>query len=391
MSAVYAMSSGVCGALQAAFFPAPDSGTVVAMVRALALIALIPAFCAVIAFPHILIPRREEKGGAMNDTREEDSGLADCVELTMRSQHASIRHGYVVAAAVAIVLQLCAFVDWQGNVVLFGGRVRAELALACVLLPLLALLGLPALSGGARPPSLLPAAGAAALEVCESPLLFQEASESDISTDLSPEPPTLTLFELLVDRRFFLVAGSLAVLGGCGGVTLLNTSETLVASRLLFPSQNFRQTIAPIGLASSAKITSSVRAIVMLFSAANVAGRLFGGHVTDHPPSLIPGSSFSSSSVDVPGTYSLSAERRYRILQLDAMLLVVGMTICAVSRSWWLFVGAGIIGFCYGLFYSTIPALTQDLCGIQSFPRDFAVCVRSKVWASSISFLVSSG
>jgi hypothetical protein len=134
MSAVYAMSSGVCGALQAAFFQAPDASTVARMLRSLALFALVPALCAgTVAFPHTL--RAAAYGGSAADERsgagddpEQDNVVSreDRVARGVQASLVSVRHGYFSVIAVAVVLQLCAYVDWRGNVQLFGGRIRAE-------------------------------------------------------------------------------------------------------------------------------------------------------------------------------------------------------------------------------------------------------------------------
>jgi hypothetical protein len=133
MSAVYAMSSGVCGALQAAFFRAPDASTVVRMLRSLALVALVHALCAAVAFPHTLGAAAyggsatDERSGAGDDP-EQDNVVSreDLVARGVQASLVSVRHGYFSATAVAVVLQLCAYVDWRGNMLLFGGRIRAE-------------------------------------------------------------------------------------------------------------------------------------------------------------------------------------------------------------------------------------------------------------------------
>jgi hypothetical protein len=120
---------------------------------ALAIIALIPACCIFIAFPHVLARVGEDMESEIDAAWDEDFRLAhglDAAEPTMPSQCISIRSGYLLATAVAIVLQLCALVYWQGNVVREDGRLRADPAQALVPLPVLGLLALLEFSGRRR-------------------------------------------------------------------------------------------------------------------------------------------------------------------------------------------------------------------------------------------------
>jgi hypothetical protein len=120
------------------------------LAAALAVIALIPACCAFISFLHVVAPVGEDMESEIDAAWDDDSRLAyglDAAEPTIRSQCICIRSGYFLATAVVIVLQLCALVDWQGNVVRFDGRLRAKLAQALVPLPVLGLLALLVFSG----------------------------------------------------------------------------------------------------------------------------------------------------------------------------------------------------------------------------------------------------
>jgi hypothetical protein len=100
------------------------------LAAALAVIALIHACCAFIAFPHVLAPVGEDMESEIDAAWDDDSRLAhglDAAEPTIRSQCIRIRSGYFLASAVAIVLQCCALVDWQAT--LFGSTVAFALSL----------------------------------------------------------------------------------------------------------------------------------------------------------------------------------------------------------------------------------------------------------------------
>jgi MFS family permease len=348
MSAVYAMSSGIIGAIQAAFFPAFDKQTVVALLLTVSAMAAIPGLCSALSFPSVV----GSESGARSNSRgvyvrlnETDADVGASTESELRS----VNTGYISATAVAFVLQLCAFSDWHGEALFWG--IRAELALAFVLLAILAVgLALPAIS------SLLATWGIAADTTLmtdstsdePTPLIGHtlDANGAQDADDIAP------LAELVVDVRFQFLLAAMVCLAGCCGLTLLNTSQALVASR-------YDYNLAPVDVTDS--FSRGVRAVIVVFSSASVGGRLFAGWV------MMQGSKSHT-------------ELRFTLLQADSIVLGVGMLLCAVAQSWWLLIAASIVGFGHGFYFAIAPALTQDLYGLRSFPRDFAVTVRRLYW-----------
>lgn len=385
LSAVYALSAGIVGALEAALFPAAAAaaeadaagGPVVRLLMFVAGLVLIPLGCAVLAFPVSVSAKQPEAVAAGAGARGEYEALAMDEEgsgdgagadaaggpggsapLTSSDSRA-IRTGYVATVLVAGVLQGCAAVDWVGGVRFAG--VRAESVLACLLVLFLSLLALPAFSSRGEADIRRGAASVPPARALEA----DEADDIGISaapcTGSHEEPPILSLQELVVSRRFAYMFCMLAILAGCGGLTLVNTSTNLVASRMI-PDSLIATHVASDDSVTSEAIARGVRAVVVLFSALGVAGRLTGGVIMDLP---------SQSGLLCSGMAMVAW--RYTLLQVVAGLLCTAMVWCAFAQSWWLLLSAGAVGYCHGLFFSISPAFSQDFFGVASFARDFAV------------------
>jgi hypothetical protein len=357
--------------MEAGFFPAVSAaktgvagGPVVHLLVCVATLALIPFACAVLAFP-LAVTSKRPTSVARSASRHEYSAVASeddpgastanpsvADELVAVGSDHAIRTGYCVTVLLALALQLCAAVDWVGGVQL--GSVRAEFFLAWIVVGLLSLFALPALwssrSGDVQSDVVPPETS---VGTAETPITY-----SLENSECSEEP--LSLRELVVGHRFVFLFTTLSILAGCGGLTLVNTSTGLVASRMI-PNE-FTAQAAPTSVVTTETISRGVRAVVVLFSALGVAGRLIGGAITDLPAR--EGLLCSGMSM---------VAWRYALLQAVAVLLFANMFLCAFARSWWLLLSAGSIGFCHGLFFSIAPAFSMDLFGVASFARDFAV------------------
>lgn len=394
LSSVYALSAGILGALQAALFPAVSDakdgsvgseGPVVMLLVFVAGLSLIPLVCALTAFPASVSVKRsppmaasstrgEYSTVAVSDTDGEQptsSGASASGAPVLSNDDRGIRTGYVATILLALTLQGCAAVDWVGGVYL--GGVRAESILACILVGFLSLFALPGLQS--REDMNVPRGSS--MDNSGAEYAIQHESRDSAQAG-AVEPAELSLQELVVGQRFVYVFSMLAILAGCGGLTLVNTSTDLVASRMI-PDDLIASHVAPESIVTGDSIARGVRAVVVLFSALGVAGRLTGGAVMDLPVrSGLPCSGMSMIAW------------RYTLLQAVASLLCASMAFCAFAKSWWLFINAGAIGYCHGLFFSIAPALTMDIFGVASFARDFAVAgIGAGVGASTLAVLSS--
>lgn len=391
LSSVYALSSGILGALEAALFPSvsdakrPGLGNeaqVLMLLTFVSCLSLIPFFCALVAFPASVTVKRSSPMAAASTRGEystvaasEDDERGDAVPDTlnavvMSNDEWDIRTGYTATILLALTLQGCAAVDWVGGVHL--GGIRAETILAWLLVGFLSLFVLPALRSHRE--MNLPSCQTSGVNEAE----FSIENESETIAQAAEEPAVLSLQELVVSRRFAYVFAMLATLAGCGGLTLVNTSASLVASRMI-PEGLTASHVAPEGTVSGDNIARGVRALVVLFSALGVAGRLTGGAVMDLP-----------ARTGLPCSGMSMVAWRFTLLQAVAALLCASMACCAFARSWWLLLNAGAIGYCHGLFFSIAPAFTMDVFGVASFARDFAVAgIGAGVGSSSLAALSS--
>jgi hypothetical protein len=386
---VQRFSQGVIGALEAAFFPTVasrasaggDVRPVMHLLVFVAVLALVPLFCALAAFPSTLPPalasardqcRHGYSAVAISDDQLASSASVETVDAAVASDRNRrvISSGYLAVVCIACDLQLCALADWHGGV--YIGRARAELVLACILAALLVLFSMPACEAlWQRSPRTYRGVSQSAADESNRSGVARAADES------GGHAVVLPLQTLLTSAQFWFMFMMLMVLAGCGGLTLLNTANGLVASRMI-PAAPADGHVTP-SATTSTSISRNVRAIVVLFSALGVAGRLVGGAVMDLP---------SWEGLACSGM--AMATWRYTLLQLVAGLLAVGMLLCAFARSWVLLLSSGVVGFCHGLLFSAAPALSMDFFGVSTFARDFAVAGIGAGLGASVVALAAS-
>lgn len=361
------------GSFEAAFFPSGGGeDTVLRLVLAVAVFSLLPAVCALVAFPadvsgHTCLADRGTHGRGYAALAQGEGGVEEEGDDEGEREAArSLRLGFFAVVGVAAVAQVFAVVDWRGGDAYLLAGLRTEIILAVFMLLFLAGFCLPAV--------LDRFAGGGSLEtgVGEADPDYERVGREEAPLSLTEPPPQQTqaqtillLAEIMLTPRFVFLFLMLLVIAGCGGLTFLNTVNGLVASRIASDASS------PSG---QVDVSRGVRALVVVFSAFGVAGRLTAGVAMDNP---------SCTGLSL-------SEWRYALLQIVAATLAVAMLICAFARNWLLLVGASLVGFAHGTFFSTGPAVCQDFFGVASFTRNFAVSgVGAGLGASVMAYIAS--
>lgn len=303
-----------------------------------------------------------------------------------------VRLGYFAAGFVAAVLQLCAYAEWRGNEVVPFLQVRLQTASAGLLFIAFCAMLLPAASevllrhstrqahsnvsaqpeplGDGAPPHLAVEAATG-----ENPDLESHTDEQRRDAEAGNRP-SLTLAELAGDIRFLYISLALTCVPAAAGLTLLNTAQGLVGSRLV-PQSAYDSVNLPPSVATASDVASGVRTIVLLFSASGVLGRLSSGLFMDNPPTLWKKVFVSDAGLPraLQNPDDHAVRWRYDMLQLVAVFTALGMGVCSFSRGIHFLSGALVVFIAHGIFFAVLPAVTQDLLGLNNFARDFALAV----------------
>ena len=103
-------------------------------------------------------------------------------------------------------------------------------------------------------------------------------------------------------------------------------------------------------------VSRVVRSYVIVFSAGNTAALPFIGRVMDWGETTIERHMW-----------------KYDITLIDSLVISVALLAIAFARSWVLYLSIALVGFCYGTWFSSTPALMTLWFGVPQFPRNFGL------------------
>eukprot|EP00178_Gracilaria_changii_P002809 TRINITY_DN1412_c0_g1_i1.p1 TRINITY_DN1412_c0_g1~~TRINITY_DN1412_c0_g1_i1.p1 ORF type:complete len:555 (-),score=38.63 TRINITY_DN1412_c0_g1_i1:1967-3631(-) len=325
-SGLYGASSGIFGALQAAFFPTLDSTP--SLLVFVAVFCLAPAVAVPFAFPDhgkFAVESYQTHDAAQSYQSVPLLCLQDDDAISTR-----LNYAYNMAYLLVVSLQASAIAD----IFLWSDSVQKLCALA-VLSCILAFQMLP----------------------MRSRLLVYPRDDEE-----SLHAPEIPFSKVLMDPRYIYLCLGFFVLIGGGGIAWLVQASNIVSSRFYEFVTDWRPDV----------IARDVRVCVIIFSACNVSGRLIFGALLDSGE-----------------TSSQRLMFKFNILHTASLLISIALAATTIANSYMIYLAVGIVGLSHGAWFVSSPALTTLWFGVLSFPRNFAllgifVAIGSATWASSI-------
>lgn len=313
---MYGGSSGVLSAIQAAFFPG------VAQTPHVLLFTSAMAFTSAVAI-YLSYPYDKPYDIHNPSLRGEETPVLRSSDAYNAHVDRRVSNAYAIAFGILVSMQFAALSD------VFQAPRFVKMAAAVILCSfLLSLLVLPASTSMRAFP------------------LDANASSTSPSSSPSAAQDEPAFAQVIKDPRYIVLLSAFTLHVGGGGVMLLVQLPQIVSS--------FRY--SPNALWAHYASESIVRALVTLFAAGNMGGRLFMGSIMDNGASALARHMW-----------------KYTLLCRTYLLMAFGATFLCVPSRLGILIGVSSMGLAYGAFFATAPALVTLWFGVHSFPRNFAI------------------
>lgn len=308
-AAAYGGSAAVISSLQAAYFPSLSATP--ALLLSVAVICLICTFLMFAVFPSGTSVIFDPIPPTLSATE------TTLISTTSQQPNSLVTRGfsqaYFLTWAFVLALQIAALSD---NLDLSAGIKSA--AVIFITVTLLAQFSTPFRTN-----------------LVSKARMIQPVDDHDVIT-VEPD-----FFTVARDPRYQFECLYALVLCAGGGITLLvQLPDIVTAGHLAIGAED---------------VGATVRALVTLFAACSMTARLVMGAV-----------------MDVGNDERERELWKFRLLQLDALLMAMGLLALAGGRVMVL-IGVAAIGSAYGTFFVVAPSLTTVWFGVKSFPLNFAV------------------